>query len=361
MASSTYVYPYFQNSTLLSLSFVRESGGRNDHYLGLTIFHIFLASWVGVANSSQIINVILSDGLRRQPKTILICNVCVAELIMGVFLCPLYTDTLMQGTWRHNTTLCAVYELTFYLQVGVSTLAVLVVAVERLYFLLTPGMMEGSGGRCITIVLLCVPWIIGAALVVPIFKFGTVAIQSENAGPCQLLWKSKFQAVVVFISFLCPAFLLLCVVVALHALHVVMKVHAKRRDLGPHPEKKAIKESLRVVLLVSTVCVVLQFPFFVILFKAVLCHAGGPTTSCGIETSTWSATMAILMLKAGVTPVAWMAYTDIRVWFRQGLAGMVCGSKGVAEDDLSCRSNDQESYVASVGHSRQAILQTSPM
>ncbi|GFR66885.1 G protein-coupled receptor 84 [Elysia marginata] len=168
-----------QNSTLLTQSFVGENDGRNDHFLGLTIYYIFLAFWVGVANSSQIINVVFSPGLRSQPKNILICNVCVAELIMGVFLCPMYTDTLMQGTWRHDLTTYIVYELTFYCQVCITTLAVLVVAVERLYFLLTPNMMDGSGTRCMTALLVLLPWTIGASLVVPIFKFGTITFSNE--------------------------------------------------------------------------------------------------------------------------------------------------------------------------------------
>ncbi|RUS80723.1 hypothetical protein EGW08_011509 [Elysia chlorotica] len=359
MAARAYVYPFYQNSTLLTLSFVTESAGRGDSYLGLAVFHILLASWIGLANSSQIINVILSPGLRGQPKNILVCNVCLAELIMGVFLCPLYTDTLLQGIWRHSLGACAVYELTFYGQVCVATLAMLVLAVERLYFRLTPSMMEGSGSRGFTAVLVLLPWLVGAGLVGPIFTFGTAVVQGEDSNPCQLLWKPKFQAVVVFVSFMCPALLLLSVVAGLHFLHITKNVQAKCRDLGPHPEKKAFKESLQVTALAAAVCVTLQLPLFILLVKAVLCQQGGNANSCGIDTASWSVAMASLMLKSGVMPVVWLAYTDVRVWFRQGLVGTLCASKDVpAMDD---QGNDAESTIAAVGNSRQAILQSSVM
>lgn len=358
-----------QNSTLLTQSFVGEKEGSNDHFIGLTIFHIFLAFWVGVSNSSQIINIIFSPSLRREPKNILICNVCVADLIVGVFLCPMYTDTLMQGIWRHDLKTCAVYEVTFYCQVCVATLAVLMVAVERLYFILTPNMMEGSGSRCMTTILVLLPWITGAGLVVPIFKFGTVVVPAERAGPCQLMWKSKFQRVIGFTSFVCPALLLVSVVIGLHALHAIMKVHAKRRDLGPHPEKQAIKETLRVVFLSSLTSVSFQFPFFVVFFTAEFCEPAAESfvdTSCqdAIDTSTWAVAMAILMLKAGATPVVWMTYADIRLGFQQGIGGVIFSCGGIKNEDArgGCHSNtnsDPHLNNLSLGQSQQAILTSS--
>ncbi|GFR66881.1 histone-lysine N-methyltransferase SETMAR [Elysia marginata] len=118
---------------------------------------------------------------------------------------------------------------------------------------------------------------------------------------------------------------------------------------------QAIKEALWAVSLSSVTCVLLQFPFFVALLIAVFCEpSGDASSSCGIDTFTWSVVMAILMLKAGVTPVVWMIYTDIRQGFRQGLGVMVCGSKN--EDDRRCHNSDLDPDLNQLGIGTREII-----
>lgn len=74
---------------------------------------------------------------------------------------------------------CIVYEVIFYAQVSISTLSVLVLIVERFYYLLTPRMMDGSGKLCVTATLIALPWVIGSAMVVPMFLNGAKAIFNE--------------------------------------------------------------------------------------------------------------------------------------------------------------------------------------
>ena len=63
-------------------------------------------------------NLLLDRKLRRQPRSVLIVSISVSELLVAGFLCPLYTDSLVRGPWRHGLLLCSLYEAVFYLQVG---------------------------------------------------------------------------------------------------------------------------------------------------------------------------------------------------------------------------------------------------
>ncbi|CAG5129811.1 unnamed protein product [Candidula unifasciata] len=307
-----------QNSTLLTQSLVPERNPHHSDHLGLCIVHILMALWACLANCSQIVNVALSPSLRHQPKNILVLNVCITDLIIGAFLCPLYSDSLMQGTWRHDVDTCIVYEVIFYAQVSISTLSVLVLIVERFYYLLTPRMMDGSGKNCVTTVLTALPWVIGSALVVPMFLNGARASFNEGTRSCQILWKKKFQAVTVFVSFFCPAFLVLSMTAAVVMLYVIFSVIAKRRDLGPYPDRFLMRDSLRVVLLSSFVCVFLQFPFFIVLLMEIFCQRdiSNNYEPCGQSEYTWAVVAVITMLKPGLMPLTWLAYTDIRSGFQ---------------------------------------------
>uniref|UniRef100_A0A0B7AHM3 G-protein coupled receptors family 1 profile domain-containing protein n=1 Tax=Arion vulgaris TaxID=1028688 RepID=A0A0B7AHM3_9EUPU len=303
-----------QNSTLLTQGLVPETHSHHGDHLSLCIVHIMMALWVCLANTSQIINIMLSSTLRYKPKNLLAVNVCVIELIVGGFLCPLYSDSLMQGTWRHDVNTCILYEVIFYAQVSISTLAVLVLVVERFYYLLSPRMMEGSGKRFVTVILLLLPWVVGSSLVVPAFLTGARATFNEITKSCQILWKRKYQAVTVFVSFFCPAFLLLAMTAAVVMLYVIFSVTAKRRNLGPNPERYTMRDSLRVVLFSSFTCVILQFPFFIVLLLEMFCKSH--PEPCGQSETTWAVVTMITMLKPGVMPLIWLAYTDVRNGFK---------------------------------------------
>lgn len=62
---------------------------------------------------------LLDRKLRDQPRTVLMVSIGVAELVVAGVLCPLYTDSLLRGPWRHGPVTCSVYEAIFYLQVCV--------------------------------------------------------------------------------------------------------------------------------------------------------------------------------------------------------------------------------------------------
>ena len=72
----------------------------------------------------QVANLLLDRKLRRQPRSVLIVSISVSELLVAGFLCPLYTDSLVRGPWRHGLLLCSLYEAVFYLQVWWRTVSV---------------------------------------------------------------------------------------------------------------------------------------------------------------------------------------------------------------------------------------------
>uniref|UniRef100_A0A0B7A0L5 G-protein coupled receptors family 1 profile domain-containing protein n=1 Tax=Arion vulgaris TaxID=1028688 RepID=A0A0B7A0L5_9EUPU len=306
-----------QNSTSLVQE---EKNSHHDDHLVLCIVHIIMAVWACLANCSQIFNVLLKANLRLQPKNILVVNVCVIELVIGAFLCPLYSESLMQGTWRLDVNACITYEVIFYIQVAVSTLSVMALVVERFYYIINPNLMNGSKKWTFTAVLLTFPWMLGSALVVPMFMNGATATFNEGTSSCQVVWKQEFQAITVFISFFCPAFLVLTMAAAAVMLYVICFVTAKNRQIGPTAESFLLQDSLHVVLLSSLLCVVLQFPFFIVLLMEIFCQKDihNITESCGQSETTWAVAAAFSMLKPGLMPLTWLAYTDIRNGFGMG-------------------------------------------
>lgn len=74
-----------------------------------------------------------------------------------------------------------------------------------------------------------------------------------------------------------------------------------------------MRDSLRVVLLSSFTCVILQFPFFIVLLMEMFCQSNSSNpVPCGQSETTWAVVALITMLKPGIMPLTWLAYTDIR-------------------------------------------------
>lgn len=104
--------------------------------------------------------------------------------------------------------------------------------------------------------------------------------------------------------------------------NVILLYHLYTVNDNPHMSycihRHLMRDSLRVVLLSSFVCVFLQFPFFIVLLMEIFCQRDTSNSHepCGQSESTWTAVAAMTMLKPGVMPLTWLAYTDIRNGFR---------------------------------------------
>ncbi|XP_059175852.1 uncharacterized protein LOC131955666 [Physella acuta] len=328
-----------QNSTLLTQGLGLAD---NRDHLQLCVVHILLALWGCLANSSQIVNILFSRQLRSQLKNVCFLNLCLVELVNAGFLCPLYSDTLMQGTWRHSVTTCVVYELTFYTQVCVSTLGVLAVLLERFYYLLT---LRTSQVKVWSTALLATPWLLGLLLVLPLFWYGSSARLSLVSGSCEIIWKKHYQTLTIFASFFCPAFLDLALVAALVMMHVMLSVVARKPEFQSNQDRTVLCESLRVMLLTSFTCVLLQFPFFLVLLLDMFCQRE-QSAGCGQPEGTWAGVMMLIMLKPGVTPLTGLAYSDLRrgfyvFWRREKCREVYTGSElcSVGQSQLTLQSS----------------------
>ncbi|XP_071103760.1 histamine H3 receptor-like [Haliotis cracherodii] len=300
------------NSTLLTVSVMSPAYPVPEHYIILAIGHILLTLWICFSNTTIIITIGMDPHLRIVPKNLLIVNSAVTELIVGLFCCPLYTDSLLHGTWRNSRGACITYELVFYIQVCISVLSVLIINVERFYYLLSPRMMDGSGKGILTSVLILLPWVIGVGLVAPMYSEGIAMnnLQTTDAGHCVILWKWKFQIVTCFASFFAPSFLVISMMTTVVIVYVIFGILAKRGNREVHTEEKPCRESLHTVLLASFVCVGMLFPVFFCLLMYLFCNSNN--SSCIRSDTLWGITMYLAMIKSGVMPLVWLVSTDIR-------------------------------------------------
>lgn len=264
------------------------------------------------------LNLLLDRQLRHQPRTCLIISISVVELIVAGILCPLYTDSLIRGPWRHGLLTCSVYEAIFYLQVCISSLAVLVLNVERLYFLLAPRMLTGAGKLRVIVLLTLLPWMAGIVMVVPLYTRGAHAVLENVPGlhhrTCVVHWERDVHVLMVFICFLAPAFLLLATAMGMLLLYVIFAKRAAHVPIVPRGRNggdsgqsgvsgmsgvlrngrasriinagvlteanpKQRRESLTAVLVSSGLCVGLQFPFFAVLLLQLFCHPAAEIAS----------------------------------------------------------------------------------
>ncbi|XP_076443713.1 D(1B) dopamine receptor-like isoform X2 [Babylonia areolata] len=301
-----------------------STAGRHHHHghLLLALVHILMALWAWLANVTQMVNVLQDAKLRRQPRTALILSISVSELVVAGFLCPLYTDSLVRGPWRHGLLLCSAYEAVFYLQVCVSSLAVLVFNVERFYYMAAPHLLQAPSRRGhATALLTSLPWLIGLLVVVPVFTRGTQAAMEHVAGlhhrTCVVQWDRTLHIVTVFIVFLAPSFLMLATAVTVLLLYVLFSIRTHEAvslesgsgsSSSHHPDRrwslsdavgsrdgqacsgssrrgrtrhhsgmqelegKFKKECVLSVCLSTFLAVGLQFPFFTLLLLQVFCQ-----------------------------------------------------------------------------------------
>ena len=214
-------------------------------------------------------------------------------------------------------------------QVCISSLAVLVLNVERFYFLLAPRLLQlAPAKRYVTALLTSLPWLVSVVVIAPLYKRGARATLEHVAGlhhrTCIVEWDRSLHIVTVFFAFLAPAFLLLTTAVAVLLLYVISAArasHESRSGVGeaagepspgtgtslwPHREPEHVvmdvgtrrrrnfsglqeldtrtkRECVLAVCVSSFLSVGLQFPFFALLLLQQFCHHPQPPPASSAE------------------------------------------------------------------------------
>lgn len=193
-----------------------------------------------------------------------------------------------------------------------SSLAVLVLNLERFYFLLAPRLLQAPARRHVTTLLTSLPWVVSVAVVVPLFLCGARATSEHVPGlhhrTCVVVWDRTLHIVTVFVTFLAPAFLLLATSVAVLLIYVISAARAhevttrgseepvsvpvdprwhhsapesavmggrtRRRNFSGLQEldSKTKRECVTAVCASSFLSVGLQFPFFTLLLLQKFCE-----------------------------------------------------------------------------------------
>ena len=206
-------------------------------------------------------------------------------------------------------------------QVCISSLAVLVLNVERFYFLLAPRLLQLAPAKhYVTALLTSLPWLVSVVVIAPLYTRGARATLEHVTGlhhrTCIVEWDRSLHIVTVFFAFLAPAFLLLTTAVAVLLLYVISAARASHEARGvgeaagepapttgtslwPHREPEHVvmdvgsrrrrhfsglqeldtrtkRECVLAVCVSSFLSVGLQFPFFALLLLQQFCHHPQP-------------------------------------------------------------------------------------
>lgn len=92
---------------------------------------IYIADIFIIVANVFVICAFFSDKMLRIPRNYYICNLAVCDLIVGLFIVPLYSTSVVTGGWIFGQAFCIVWTVVNQVVLLVSHLSVLFVAYDR--------------------------------------------------------------------------------------------------------------------------------------------------------------------------------------------------------------------------------------
>lgn len=160
-------------------------------------------------NIISVIALVRCPRLKKNVTTWFIVNLCIADALICAFSNPLSVSTLIQRSWAYGDTLCEVFPIIRFTNVGVSLLSVVTITVNRYVLMVHPSYYKIIYRKRNMAVMISLIWIISFLFVLPPLlkvwgKFGF----DPSAGSCTVL-KLNNRSPKVFIyvfAFVLPSF-----------------------------------------------------------------------------------------------------------------------------------------------------------
>ncbi|KAF7990073.1 hypothetical protein HCN44_009016 [Aphidius gifuensis] len=155
--------------------------------------------------------------LRRQPTTIFIMNLTIADLMISSISLPLMTVDLSLFNMTNNNTFCKAGIVLFYGNMSVSLFTLVAIAINRYILIVKPKIHNRIYTRRNTLIMMITIWIVSYALLLPMVFgiWGSVGLDKklniceilkndgEFANPKQILIPTEFfiSCIVIFFSY----------------------------------------------------------------------------------------------------------------------------------------------------------------
>ena len=117
---------------------IEAPGGasRDEHYLDqyeviIALVCIYCADVFVICANTFVISAFVCDRSLQVPRNYYIVNVALCDLVIGVFVVPVYSSTVVSGDWLLGVYACVVWNVVNNIVLAVSHLSLLLVAYDR--------------------------------------------------------------------------------------------------------------------------------------------------------------------------------------------------------------------------------------
>ena len=270
----------------------------------LVVFNITIL----LVNILVIVAVFRNPWLRRSFKHIFVVNLAICDLIVGLFICPVYTHVTLHGEeGLPCSTINALRFFTVSLVPSIATLALFVINMDYIFKLTWYYYASAKHNARIFFTLLLMPWILTFIIMIPLYFDATTSKRLDGSPLCVRELKSYSTSSVAFItlSFFPQAILVFVSFMVAGILYLF-----SRRYTGLDVAGERVRAPVDLVL-ASFVTILFLVPFFILL---------SPVGKTGCDSRdechalSWVAIIGfwLYFAKSFTVPLCWLFCRDLR-------------------------------------------------
>uniref|UniRef100_A0A0B6Z9Z8 G-protein coupled receptors family 1 profile domain-containing protein n=1 Tax=Arion vulgaris TaxID=1028688 RepID=A0A0B6Z9Z8_9EUPU len=297
-----------------------DGGGFTAQVIG----GIALTSWTLFANLVLILAILRSEHRRKVSFNLHVCNLCVADLLMGVLVLPLYIDFNFHNQWVHSDTLCRIWTMADMMVNTVSILILATMIFDRFVLFSCPDAAEGCCKFVLSSSLIVIPWVFGAVIVIPVYLIGETGVGvKEDDGLCFYNLSTTFAIVAEIACYAVPSLVTFALLVATSMIWCFKKEELRDMDFSDEREHKGWQVLTSWIISLSVLG--MWFPFFALDILALMLDRRWPTE--WVTGAIWLA-----YANSGLNPILWMIMPRLRQSVK-ALCCCCCKRNNYDEDD----------------------------
>lgn len=118
----------------------------------------------------------------HEPNYFFLCSLSVADLLVGVFYCPLLIVSVVKKTWVFGKLMCHVHGVTVSISLNASLMSLAAISVDRYYFITRPLRYRDIVTRRRTVLSIVFVWIHSVFwAIAPFFGWGEYTYEGNTA------------------------------------------------------------------------------------------------------------------------------------------------------------------------------------
>ena len=182
----------------------------------------------------------------HKPNYYLLCSLSVADLLVGLFYCPLLIVSVVQRSWKLGNILCDIHAVTICISLNASLMSLCAIAVDRFYFITKPLSYKGIVTTRRAVVSIAFVWLHSVFwAVVPLAGWGEYVFE-DSTNTCKPNWRGvgldhkSYALCLAVVCFLLPV---LVMISAYSIIYTTARKQLKRIQI-PGESNEEVRRSL---------------------------------------------------------------------------------------------------------------------